>query len=84
MATIDQALQAIGGFVWGPYMLMLLVGTGVILTVLLRFVNVTRLFLAFKLLFGHQFAVVDLLKPVLERHRNYDVLERFDTRSQTS
>lgn len=51
METIDKALQAVSGFVWGQYMLMLLVGTGFILTILLRFINVRKLFLAIKLVF---------------------------------
>ena len=51
METIDKTFQIISGFVWGQYMLMLLVGTGVILTVVLRFINVRKLFLAIKLVF---------------------------------
>jgi AGCS family alanine or glycine:cation symporter len=52
MDAIDRAMQAISGFVWGPYMLMLLVGTGFILTVVLRFINIRKLLLAVKLVFA--------------------------------
>lgn len=51
METLSKALQAISSFVWGQYMLMLLVGTGFILTIILRFINVRKLLLAFKLSF---------------------------------
>ncbi len=50
MEFLDHALQVISGFVWGPYMLMLLVGTGCLLTILLRFINVRKLVLALKLI----------------------------------
>lgn len=50
METIDRTLQAISSFVWGQYMLMLLVGTGFILTVILRFINIRKLLLAVKIL----------------------------------
>ncbi len=51
MDTIDKTLQALSSFVWGPYMLMLLVGTGFILTVILKFINIKKLFFAVKLVF---------------------------------
>ncbi len=51
MEVIDSTMQTINSFVWGQYMLMLLVGTGLILTVILRFINVRKLFLAFRLVF---------------------------------
>ncbi|MCP4623912.1 MAG: sodium:alanine symporter family protein, partial [bacterium] len=51
MQTIDNILQSIGTFVWGPFMLMLLVGTGIILTIILRFINIRKLALAIKLVF---------------------------------
>jgi len=51
MGTIDQLFQIISGFVWGEFMLMLLVGTGLILTIILRFINVRKLVSAVKLVF---------------------------------
>lgn len=37
MEVLEQVLQAVDAFVWGPAMLVLLVGTGVILTIRTRF-----------------------------------------------
>lgn len=37
METFTKALQAVDDFVWGPVMLVLLVGTGIILTIRTRF-----------------------------------------------
>ena len=50
METLDHALQTLSTFVWGPYMLMLLVGTGLVLTVILRFINIRKLFTALALI----------------------------------
>ncbi len=41
--NLDQLISALNSFVWGPYMLLLLVGTGVFLTLRLRFVQFTKL-----------------------------------------
>ena len=43
MDTIDQWVSSIDSWVWGPWMIVLLVGTGLYLTVRLRFIQV-RLF----------------------------------------
>ncbi len=45
-------LQLIDSYVWGPPLLVLLVGTGIFLTLRLGFVQVLRLPLAFKLIFS--------------------------------
>lgn len=46
---LRQVMHVLNGFVWGPYMLGLLVGTGVFLTVVLRFINIRRLWYALRL-----------------------------------
>lgn len=43
LERIDVMLSALSSFVWGQYMLMLLVGTGFILTIILRFINIRKL-----------------------------------------
>ncbi len=47
-----ELLQTIDGYVWGPPLLVLLVGTGMFLTLRLGLVQVIRLPLAFKLIFS--------------------------------
>ncbi len=47
---IDRIISQINAFVWGPYMLTLLVGTGVYLSIRLRFIQFSRLIPALKLL----------------------------------
>lgn len=44
--------DAISNFVWGPFMLFLLLGTGIYLTIRLKGVTVSKLFYAFKMLFS--------------------------------
>jgi AGCS family alanine or glycine:cation symporter len=43
MATIEQWLDTVSGFVWGPPMIALLLGTGIYLTFLLRGIQFTEL-----------------------------------------
>ncbi|MGB8275802.1 MAG: amino acid carrier protein, partial [Alphaproteobacteria bacterium] len=50
MAEIETFLSEVSGFVWGPVMLALLLGTGVYLTVGLRFIPVRKLAYAVGLL----------------------------------
>ncbi|MFM4804909.1 alanine/glycine:cation symporter family protein [Aeromonas bivalvium] len=52
MSSIQSALAAIDSFVWGPPLLILLVGTGVYLTFRLGLLQLVRLPLALKLVFG--------------------------------
>ncbi|MGL5284780.1 MAG: alanine/glycine:cation symporter family protein [Aeromonas sp.] len=52
MSSIHQALLAVDNFIWGPPLLVLLVGTGLYLTVRLQLLQVMRLPLALKLVFG--------------------------------
>ena len=51
METIQNFLNTLSDLVWGPYMLILLVGTGCILSIMLRFINVRKLPYAIKLAF---------------------------------
>ena len=51
METIQQFLNTLSDLVWGPYMLIMLVGTGCILSIMLRFINVRKLLPAIKLIF---------------------------------
>ncbi len=48
---IAQLLNDVNNFVWGPVMLALLVGTGVFLTVRLRFLPWLNLWYAIRLIF---------------------------------
>ncbi|WP_301860438.1 sodium:alanine symporter family protein [uncultured Megasphaera sp.] len=48
---MEELLNQIDSFVWGPPLLILLIGTGIMLTVRLRLLQVSRLPLAMKLIF---------------------------------
>jgi len=50
MEALMSIVSAISGFVWGPYMLILLVGTGIFLTFGLKWQTVRKIGYAFKLL----------------------------------
>ncbi len=52
MHTLDDLLSTASSFVWGPFMLALLLGVGIFLTVGLRFVTWRRLALGFRLLWS--------------------------------
>ena len=52
MSSIQSALAAIDSFIWGPPLLILLVGTGIYLTWRLGLLQIVRLPLALKLVFG--------------------------------
>jgi len=54
MYDIDLYLSAIDNWLWGPPLLILLIGTGVYLTFILRGVQFRYLFYAFKQAFGKQ------------------------------
>ncbi|MFQ9868147.1 MAG: hypothetical protein ACLRWP_15120 [Bilophila wadsworthia] len=47
METLIQALKAINDVIWGPGMLILLIGTGLFLTVGLRFYTFRNIFQRF-------------------------------------
>ena len=51
METAQNFLTSLSDLVWGPFMLMLLVGTGCILSIMLRFINVRKLLPAIRLAF---------------------------------
>ena len=50
MQAIEQLIGTLSGWVWGPPMLVLLVGTGLYLTIMLKGMQFTALPLAFKLI----------------------------------
>lgn len=52
MDIFDRSIRFLGSLVWGPQMVILLLGVGLFLTIRLRFVQVRRLGLSFRLLFG--------------------------------
>ena len=52
LETITNILNLVNDLVWGPPLLILLVGTGIYFTVKLRFLQITKLPLAFKYLFS--------------------------------
>lgn len=52
MEAIINFLSALSGFVWGPVMLVLLIGVGLYLTVSLKFFTITQMPKAFKGVFG--------------------------------
>ena len=52
MQELQSIMETLSGFVWGPYMLVLIVGTGVFLTFRLLFWQFRMLPLAFKQVFG--------------------------------
>lgn len=51
MENLLQVLEAIDNFVWGPVLLVLLMGTGILLTVRLKLIQVLKLPKAIKLIF---------------------------------
>ncbi|MBM4207761.1 MAG: sodium:alanine symporter family protein [Gammaproteobacteria bacterium] len=51
MNSLETAISTLSGWVWGPPMLMLLVGTGLYLTILLKGLQFRALPLAFRLIF---------------------------------
>lgn len=53
MNTFSQILNTVDAFVWGPYMLFLLVGTGIVLCIRTRFLPWRRLPRALKSTLGH-------------------------------
>ena len=52
MDALMAFLQSVSNFVWGPYMLTLLLGTGVFLTIGLRFMPIRRIPEGFRLAFS--------------------------------
>ena len=54
MTTINDIVTAISNFVWGPVMLVFLLGTGIFLTIGLRFLSWRKLPLAMKLVFSRE------------------------------
>ncbi len=52
MLNINSLLNAINGFVWGPFTVFMLVGTGILTTFLIRGLQIRKLFYGFKLLSG--------------------------------
>jgi len=50
--TPSEFMSSLNSFVWGPVMLVFLVGTGVFLTLRLRFIQIVHLFRALRLVFS--------------------------------
>ena len=51
MEALEQILNSIDDIVWGPVLLVLLVGTGIMLTIRLKGLQFTKLPTAIKLIF---------------------------------
>ncbi len=54
MANIMEVVDKINDVLWGPFMMFLLLGTGLMYTIRLRFIQVTKLGTAAKQIFGKQ------------------------------
>lgn len=54
MEALANVVEVVNGFVWGPVLLILLVGTGIYLTLRLGFIQITQLPYALKLAFSRQ------------------------------
>lgn len=60
MEQVNQFFQAVNTFLWGPPLLILLMGTGIYLTIRLGFLQVTKLPLALKYLFTEDSEAKDM------------------------
>ncbi len=54
MDLFERSIRLLGDIVWGPHMLILLLGTGIYLTIRFRFVQLRRFGLSFRLLLGNR------------------------------
>ena len=54
MDLFERSIRLLGDIVWGPHMLILLLGAGIYLTIRLRFVQLRRFGLSFRLLLGNR------------------------------
>lgn len=54
MVFFNALIKRIGDFAWGPIMIVLLVGTGIVLSLGTKFIQFRKLGLAFKLLFSKE------------------------------
>ncbi|MFS8580470.1 MAG: alanine:cation symporter family protein, partial [Novibacillus thermophilus] len=54
MEALANVVEVVNGFVWGPVLLILLVGTGIFLTIRLGFIQISQLPYALKLAFSRQ------------------------------
>ncbi|MEA3420462.1 MAG: alanine:cation symporter family protein, partial [Acidobacteriota bacterium] len=52
MDIFERVIRLLGSIVWGPQMAILLLGAGLYLTIRLRFIQVRRFGLSFRLLLG--------------------------------
>ena len=59
LSGIETWLNGVASFVWGPALLVLLLGTGLYLTIALRFMPIRRIGTAFRLLFRGRRAGID-------------------------
>lgn len=54
MDTFDRVIRFLGSLVWGPHMVILILGVGLYLTIRLRFVQIRHFGLSFRLLLGRK------------------------------
>lgn len=54
MDFFERTIRFLGAVVWGPHMLILLLGVGIYLTIRLRFIQLRRFGLSFRLLLGRK------------------------------
>lgn len=54
MNLFNRSIQFLGTVVWGPHMVILLLGVGLFLTLRMRFVQIRRLGLSFRLILGRK------------------------------
>jgi len=54
MDLFERSIRLLGDIVWGPHMLILLLGAGIYLNIRLRFVQLRRFGLSFRLLLGNK------------------------------
>lgn len=59
MQTLNELISTLNGIVWGPLMLVLILGTGLYLMVGLSFMPIKRLGYSFKLLWQGRQSVYD-------------------------
>ncbi|WP_111640818.1 alanine/glycine:cation symporter family protein [Marinimicrobium alkaliphilum] len=64
MAWLNNAVSTLNGWVWGPPMLIMILGTGLFLTLALRFLSLRRLWLALSLVWQDRKADDDKLGAI--------------------
>lgn len=70
--NLEEVLKNIDGIVWGPPLLILLVGTGIYFTFKLNFIQMFKLPLAIKYLF-----LMMMIKAIMKQRERYQVLQHY-------